>query len=169
MEAIRSAIEKVVRDYKEDPDAGREQDSPATAVRDGPLRFRVSGPHGDVVTDVAKSVGGGASAPTPGWYLRAALAACDATVIAIEAARDGISLSRLEFSVSSETDFRGTLAVDDSVPAGPLAVHVRVRVASDDADEDALRAVVQRIERLSPVGDAVSRAIPMTTEIVVGE
>jgi uncharacterized OsmC-like protein len=169
MEAIRSAIEKVVRHYEENPDAGREQDSPATAVRDGALRFRVSGPHGEVVTDVAKSVGGDASAPTPGWYLRAALAACDATVIAIEAARDGISLSRLEVSVSSETDFRGTLAVDDSVPAGPLAVHVRVCVASDDADEDALRAVVERIETLSPVGDAVSRAIPMTTEIVVGD
>jgi uncharacterized OsmC-like protein len=59
--------------------------------------------------------------------------------------------------------------VDDSVPAGPLAVHVRVGVASDDADEDALRAVVERTETLSPVGDAVSRAIPMTTEIVVGD
>jgi uncharacterized OsmC-like protein len=168
VEAIRSAIAELVRQYEEHPEAAREQDSPATAVRDGALRFRVSGPHGEIVTDVAESVGGGASAPTPGWYLRAALAACDASVIAIEAARDGISLSRLEVSVSSETDFRGTLAVDDSVPAGPLAVHVRVRVDSDDADEDALRAVVERIETLSPVGDTVSRAIPMTTEIVVG-
>ena len=169
MEGIRSAIEKVVRQYEEEPDAAREQDSTATAVRDGALRFRVSGPHGEIVTDVAKSSGGGASAPTAGWYLRAALAACDATVIAIEAARDGIPLSRLEVSVSSETDFRGTLGMDDSVPAGPLAVHVRVSVASDSADEDALRAVVERIRTLSPVGDAVSRAIPMTTEVVIGD
>jgi hypothetical protein len=66
MEASRSAIEKVVRHYQEDPDAARGQDAPAIAVRDGPLRFRVSGPHGEVVTDVANSVGGGASAPTPG-------------------------------------------------------------------------------------------------------
>ena len=169
MEAIRSAVEKVVRHYEEDPDAGREQDSAATAVRDGALRFRVSGPHGEVVADASESVGGGGSAPTPGWYLRAALAACDAMVIAIEAARDGISLSRLEVSVTSETDFRGTLAVDDSVPPGPLAVHVKVHVASDDADEAALRAVVERSEALSVVGDAVSRAIPLTTEVVVGD
>lgn len=169
MEAIRSAVEKVVRLYEQQPDAGRERDSSATAVRDGALRFRVSGPHGEVVTDAAESVGGGASAPSPAWYLRAALAACDASVIAIEAARDGISLSRLEVSVSSETDFRGTLAVDDSVPAGPLAVHVRVLVASDDADADALRALVERSEALSVVGDAVSRAVPLTTEIVVGD
>jgi uncharacterized OsmC-like protein len=170
VEAIRSAVEKTVQHYEEDPGAGPEPDSPATAVRDGVLRFRVSGPHGQIVTDLAESVGGGASAPTPGWCMRAALAACDASVIAIEAARDGISLSRLEVTVGSESDFRGTLGVDDSVPAGPLAMHVRVRVASDDADEDALRAVVKRsVETLSPVGDAVSRAIPMTTEIVVGD
>ncbi|HEX2232892.1 MAG TPA: OsmC family protein [Thermoleophilaceae bacterium] len=169
MDAIRSAVEKAVRHYEQDPDAGREQDSPATAVHDGGLRFRVSGPHGEVVSDGSESVGGGASAPTPGWYLRAAIAACDATVIAIEAARAGISLSRLEVSVSSETDFRGTLAVDDSVPAGPLAVRVRVHIASDDADEEALRALVERSEALSVVGDAVSRATPLTTEIVVGD
>ena len=169
VEAIRREIENVVRRYEGDADAAPGQDAPATAVRDGALRFRVSGPQGEVVTDMATAVGGGASAPTPGWYLRAALAACDATVIAIEAAREGISLSGLEVSVSSETDLRGALGVDDSVPAGPLAVHVRVSVASDDTDEDALRAVVKRVETLSPVGDAVSRAIPITTEIVVGD
>jgi uncharacterized OsmC-like protein len=169
VEAIRSAVEKVVRHYEEDPDVAREQDSTATAVRDGALRFRVSGPHGEVVTDASESVGGSGSAPTPAWYMRAAIAACDASVIAIEAARDGIELSRLEVSVSSETDFRGTLAVDGSVPPGPLAVHVRVHVASDDADDDALRALVERSEALSVVGDAVSRAVPLTTEIVIGD
>ena len=58
---------------------------------------------------MAESVGGGASAPTPGWLLRSALAACDATLVAMEAARDGVDLTELEVNVESESDFRGVL------------------------------------------------------------
>jgi len=165
MSSLRDAINRVVRHYEKDPDGGAAPDAPAVAVREGPLRMRVSGPHGEVITDGAKSIGGDESGPTPGWMLRAALASCDATVIAIEAARAGIELTRLEVTVSSETDLRGTLGVKD-VHAGPVGMHVKVVVASDNATEDELREVVGYIAR-SPVGDAVSRSVPMTTEIVV--
>jgi len=165
MSSLRDAINRVVRHYEKDPDGGASPDAPAVAVREGPLRMRVSGPNGDVITDGAKSIGGDESGPTPGWMLRAALASCNATVIAIEAAREGVELTRLEVTVSSDTDLRGTLGVKD-VPAGPVGTHVRVVVASDTATEEQLREVAGRISR-SPVGDAVSRPVPMTTEIVV--
>ena len=168
MEAIRDGVDRVVRHYEENPDAGREPDSAATAVREGLLRFRVSGPHGEVVTDIAKSVGGGETAPTPGWTMRAALAACDASVVAIEAARAGVELSRLEVTVTGNSDIRGTLGMDESVPAGPLDLQVRIEIASDDATEDQLREIVRLAEQRSPVGDAVARAIPVTTQVVVG-
>jgi uncharacterized OsmC-like protein len=121
-----------------------------------------------VITDMSESVGGGATAPTPGWLLRAALASCDATVVTQEAARDGIELTDLTVTVESESDFRGVLGVDDTVHPGPLAVRVRIEVQARDATEDQLREVVERAESRSPVRDAIARAVSMTTEIVTG-
>jgi uncharacterized OsmC-like protein len=117
---------------------------------------------------MAESVGGGASTPTPGWLLRAALAACDASAVAMEAARDGIELTDLEVSVESESDFRGVLGVDPSVHAGPLSVRVGIRLAAEHATEEQLRAIVERAEAHSPVRDALVREVSMTTELVTG-
>jgi uncharacterized OsmC-like protein len=114
---------------------------------------------------MAESVGGGASAPTPGWLLRAALAACDATLVAMEAARDGINLTALEVSVEGESDFRGILGVDPSVHAGPLSLRVAIRLAASDATDEQLREIVRRAESRSPVRDALTRDVLMSTEI----
>lgn len=166
MESIRSAIETAAGHLSEHPEAGAGTDAAATAVLEEGLRFRVAGPKGDVITDMSKMVGGGATAPTPGWLLRAALASCDATAVAMEAARDGVELTDLTVTVESESDFRGVLGVDDSVRPGPLAVRVRIRLAAGNATEDQLREIVQRAESRSPVGDAVGRAVSITTEVV---
>jgi uncharacterized OsmC-like protein len=168
MEAIREAIETASGHLKEHPDAAVGTDAAATAVREDGLRFRVDGPNGELVTDMSKSVGGGASAPTPGWLMRAALAACDATTVAMEAARDGIELTDLKVTVESETDFRGVLGVDGAAHAGPLAVRVRIELAAPDATEDQLREIVKRAEAHSPVRDAIAREVSMTTEVVTG-
>ena len=168
MESIRSAIETASGYLREHPEAAVGTDAAATAVREDGLRFRVDGPNGEVITDMSESVGGGATAPTPGWLLRAALAACDATTVAMEAARDRIELTDLAVSVESETDFRGVLGVDDSLDPGPRSVRVRIELASPDATEDQLREIVQRAESHSPVRDAVMREVSLTTEIVTG-
>jgi uncharacterized OsmC-like protein len=166
MEAIRTAIETACAHLAEHPEAAVSTDAAATAVGEGGLRFRVEGPNGAVTTDMAPSVGGGGSAPTPAWLMRAALASCDATLIAMEAARDGIELTALKVTVDSETDFRGVLGVDDSVHAGPRAVQVCIEVAASNATDDQLRELVQRAEMRSPVRDAVVRQVAMSTEIV---
>jgi uncharacterized OsmC-like protein len=168
MDSIRSTIEQASNYLAEHPEAAAASDSAATAVRQDGLRFRVDGPWAALTSDMAKSVGGGASAPTPGWLLRAALAACDATMLAMEAARDGIELSDLEVSVESESDFRGVLGVDPTVQPGPLSMRVGIRLAATNATEEQLRAIVERAESRSPVRDALARAVPMTTEIAIG-
>jgi uncharacterized OsmC-like protein len=152
----------------EHPEAAVATDAAATAVREEGLRFRVEGPNGDVFSDMSKTVGGGATAPTPGWLLRAALASCDATLVAMEAARDGVELTGLTVTVDSESDFRGVLGVDDSAHPGPLTVRVRIQLAAGNATVDQLREIVQRAESHSPVRDAVARAVSMTTESVTG-
>jgi len=166
VESIRNAIETASGHLREHPDAAAGTDAAATAVLEEGLRFRVAGPTGEVTTDMSESVGGGATAPTPAWLQRAALASCDATLVAMEAARDGIELTDLTVTVDSETDFRGILGVDDTIHPGPLAVRVRIQLGAANATEAQLREIVQRAESRSPVRDALERAVSMTTEIV---
>ena len=168
MESIRTAIEESSNYLTENPEAARATDAPATAVREDGLRFRIEGPWSPLTSDMSKSVGGEASAPSPGWLLRAALSACDATLVAMEAAREGIDLTDLEVSVESDSDFRGVLGVDPSVHPGPLSVRVAYRLAATNAGEAQLRAIVERAESHSPVRDALARAVTMTTEIAIG-
>ncbi len=165
MDSIRNAMSQASNYLAEHPDAALATDSAATAVREDGLRFRIDGPWASLTSDMAESVGGGASAPTPGWLLRSALAACDATLVAMEAARDGVDLTELEVKVESESDFRGVLGVDGSVHPGPLAVRVRTRVAATDATDDQLRTIVERAESRSPVRDALAREMTITTEV----
>ena len=166
MEEIRAAIEKASGYLAENPDAGTGTDAAATAVLEERLRFRIDGPNGAITTDMSESVGGRGSAPTPGWTMRAALAACDATTVAMEAARDGIELSELSVSVESETDFRGVLGIDGAAHPGPLEMRTRIELAAPDATEEQLREIVRRAEERSPVRDALAREISLSTEIV---
>ena len=144
-----------------------ETDTPATATREDGLRVLVTGPRGDVATDMARSAGGHETAPTPGWLMRAALASCDATLVSTEAARAGIELTELEVTVESDSDSRGTLGLDDTIPPGPLEVRVHIRLAAEGASEDELRALAERAGARSPVGDALARAVPLRTTVVV--
>ena len=166
MESIRQAVETVSERLARDPEAGARPDTTAVAVRDHGLRFRITGPNGEVFSDMAESVGGGASAPTPGWLMRAALAACDASTVVIEAAREGIELTDVTVTVESESDSRGALGVDDSIPPGPLSVRVRIELAATNASADQLRGLAERVQARSVVGDALARPISVTTEIV---
>jgi uncharacterized OsmC-like protein len=164
--AIRRALENAAGYLADHPDAATGLDTPATAVHVDGLRCRVEGPFGELMTDMAKSLGGGGSAPSPGWLMRAALASCDATIVAMEAARAGIELTKLAVTVVSESDNRGVLGVGDAVPPGPLSVRVRIELAASNVGPDELRELAHRAESRSAVGDAIAREVAVTTEIV---
>jgi uncharacterized OsmC-like protein len=130
------------------------------------LAVTVQGPNGmSVRTDMPKSVGGGDASPSPGWLLRAAQASCLATLIAMRAAQQGTEVGRIEVVVDSESDDRGILGLDDSVPAGPLSSRARVRIGRNGPKADQLEPIIRWAEAHCPVQDAVRRAIPCTVEI----
>jgi uncharacterized OsmC-like protein len=157
-EHIRQSIESARKYLSEHPDQARYTDRPATAVIEDGLRCRIEGLEG--VTDMPAAVGGGGSAPTPGWLARAAQASCDATVIAMRAAELGVQLQRLEVTVDSESDDRGLLGMDEAIPAGPLSSRIRVRIEAAGVDPEQLRDLVEWADRHSPVSDAVRREVP---------
>jgi uncharacterized OsmC-like protein len=147
------------------PDEARYRDGAATASLESDLRVSVVGPGGESLrTDMPAGIGGGNSAPSPGWFLRAATAACVVSLIGIRAAATGITCAAIEATVDSESDDRGILGLADDIPAGPLSVRIVISIRSA-ADESDLRALAEWAVAHCPVSDAVSRAVPV--EIVV--
>src|SRR5437773_11256722 len=162
---IRAAIESAGRYLTEHPAEARYTDSAATVVMESGLRFRAEFAGGTIATDMPASVGGGGSAPSPGWLWRASLAACEATLIKMRAASLGVAVEHLEVTVDSESDDRGILGLDESVPAGPLSIRVRVRIEAPGTPADRLRAIAEWGLRHCPVDDSARRAVPVTVEI----
>ena len=169
MQRINESLRRAAAYLAEHPQAAFSQDTPAVAVLESGLRCRADAPGGvaSLVSDMPAAIGGEGQAPTPGWWLRAALANCDATVLAMRAAQLGIVLERLEVTVGSESDDRGLLGLTESAPAGPLRVRVTVRLSATGASQEKLEELVRWSEKHSPVSDAVRRAVPVVTELVV--
>ena len=166
---IRQAIEAATEFLTNNPEQARYTDSPAVATVVDGLLVKVTGPRGETITtDMVAAVGGKGSAPSPGWLFRAADASCVATVIAMRAAMLGITLDSLAVTVDSESDDRGLLGMDPTIPAGPLRGRVAVTIAAAGVDPSTLEEVALWGVKHCPVCDAVERAVPVSIEVTVG-
>ena len=165
---IQSAISEATEYLTAHPDEARYTDSPAVAVVEDGLRCRVSGPSGeDLATDMPSSVGGAGTAPSPGWFLRAAEASCVATLIVMRSAVLGAEVGRVEVTVDSESDDRGILGLDASVPAGPLTGRVVIHFGGGGARETLLREIATWAVDHCPVTDAVRRPVPFAVSVEI--
>lgn len=166
---IKRAIEAASGYLQQHPEEARYTDSAASAVLVDGLVVRVTGPGGaSLTTDMAPSVGGTATAPSPGWLLRAAEASCVATLIAMRAAMLEVSLDTLEVAVDSVSDDRGLLGLAEGVPAGPLSSRVSVRLHAPGVDVQTLEAIARWGVTHCPVCDALERQVEVSTDITVG-
>ena len=165
---IRTAIASVIDHYLAHPQEAESEDKPARAVLESGLRIRVEGPGSWSVTiDMPSALGGAGTAPSPGWLRRAAQAACEATMIAIRAAQEGLVLDSLEVVVGSISDDRGMLGVVEGVHAGPSESSARVTISAREASAEKLRQVIEWAEAHSPVTDALCRAVPHRLQVVI--
>ena len=165
-DAIRTAIGAATEYLAQHPDEARSTDSAATATVVDGLVVRVTGPGGAVITtDMVASVGGTATAPSPGWLLRAAEASCVATLIAMRAAMLGITLDTLDVTVDFGVGRPRAPRNRRRVPAGPLSSRVSVRLIAAGVDPATLEEMAQWGVKHCPVCDALERSIPVTTEV----
>lgn len=172
MEQIAASMNRVASVLRRKPHAGVSDDSAATARWDGGLRASVRSDTGYlVVSDMPVELGGEASAMTPGWLLRAGLASCAVTRIAMAAAAEGITLQTLEARAMSRSDARGMLAIPEPdgrpVPAAPLTMQLHVRIGAPGVPAERLRALVASTTGCSPVTCAVERPLPITLHVDV--
>ena len=115
-----------------------------------------------MLTDMPPELGGSGDQVTPGWLFRAGIASCTATVIAMIAAEEGIELTTIEVKVTSRSDARGMLGMADEtgamVFAGLGGMQMHVRIGAKGANPQALRELVDRGTRCSPMFNAVQSA-----------
>src|SRR5262245_15264608 len=156
---VREAMEKLSKLFVAQPEKARSKNAPATATLTGGLKFQVTGTRGESAsTDMPPTVGGEGSAPNPGWFLRASLASCTATAIAMRAAQLGVTLTTLEVSVSSESDTRGLLGTDPGVSAELFDLRTHVKIGATDATGAQLEEIVRWGDAHSPVGCTIRRS-----------
>lgn len=168
MSRIRDAVNDASAYLAEHPDEARYRDSHARARLSDGLRVEIDGLGGEkLVTDMPRSIGGAAAAPSPGWYFRAAAASCVASLIGIRAAMTGLDLpaDTVTVTVDSESDDRGILGLDDAIPAGALSMRVSVSVTEVSIDRATFEAVVRWAVDHCPVTDTVGRTVPLEIEL----
>lgn len=172
IEDVAAAMRRVESILQRRPRTGMHEDAPATARWLGDLRVAASHANGaQVLTDMPAEVGGSGREVTPGWLLRAGLASCLATCIAMHAAARGITLRVLEVRATSRSDLRGVFGLPDAhgepVGAGPIGMQVTVLIAAAGIAPEALERLVEQSHRCSPISAAVREAVPVSLAIEV--
>jgi uncharacterized OsmC-like protein len=174
LRAISGAMDRLTTILRRRPEFGLHDDTPAIARWEGGLRVVSSHENGtQLVTDMPAELGGGGAQVTPGWLMRAGLASCAATRIAMAAAAGQIELEILEVSANSRSDARGLLGMADTdgapVDAGPRDVELNVRISAPGIAPDRLRALVEESHRCSPVSNALCHAVPISLRLTIDE
>jgi uncharacterized OsmC-like protein len=167
-QAIREAIDNVARALAANPEKGLVKNSPATATLTKDLSFSIAGPKGEKAqTDMPEALGGGGGVPQPGWLMRASLAACTGTVIAMRAAQLGIALDKLDVTVESQGDNRGMLGLDERVSAALIGLRMVVHIRAANAGRDQLESLARWGDAHSPVACTLRSALAADIEVVV--
>jgi uncharacterized OsmC-like protein len=112
-----------------------------------------------IASDEPRGMGGTNSAPNPAEQLLAALGNCLAVGYALSASAAGVTIRDLRIDVEGELDLHPLLGLADGHP-GFSAIRVAVHLDTD-ADEDAVAALHAKVAATSPVGQTLSRAIPV--------
>lgn len=164
--AARERLERVKRIFTEKPASARTQNTTATATWRERLSCDVSGPSNEhAATDMPEVMGGTGSGPNPGWLLRAGVASCAATAIAMRAAMQGVELSTLEVKVDSESDARGLVGIP-GVSTALEKLRMSIRIGAAGVAEAELRELATWGETNSPVGCTLRDPRAVTIEIV---
>jgi len=102
------------------------------------------------------ATGGNGMAACSGDMLLEALAACAGVTLTAVATSLGIAVRGGTVHAEGDLDFRGTLAVDKSVPVGFQAVRVAFELDTD-ADEEQLATLLRLTERYCVVYQTLAR------------
>jgi uncharacterized OsmC-like protein len=170
-ETISKAVQRVRNVLSRRPEAGIHIDEPAIARWVQGLQVICTHANGtQIATDLPAEIGGSGDQVTPAWLMRAGLASCVASGIAMRAAAEGIVLTRLEVTVTSTSDARGlfgmTTDLGEPITAGPRDLRLEVRIGASGIARERLQAIIDESHRCSPVSAALER-VPVVLQLEI--
>ena len=171
-DTISKAVQRARNVLSRHPEAGIHADEPAIARWGQGLRVVCTHGNGtQIATDLPAEIGGTGDQVTPGWLMRAGLASCMASRIAVGAAIEGIVLTRLEVSATSTSDARGlfgiTTDLGEPVTAGPRELRLEVRIGASGVPPERLQAIIDESYHCSPVSAALVSAVPLALHVEI--
>jgi len=169
---VAQALRRLEAVLQRRPEFGEHDDSPAISSWRSGTQVVASHPNGTQITsDMPNEFGGGGAHVTPGWLLRAGVASCTTTCIAMNAALQEIALDSLEVRVTSRSDSRGLFAMPGKdgtiVSAGPYDMQLKVSISAQGIAAQRLRALVEHSYACSPMGCAMRESVPVELLIEV--
>jgi uncharacterized OsmC-like protein len=138
---IRAAIERVVSVFRRKPEAALSSKKASGRLEEG-LVCRLTSDGPAVAMDMPKVLGGGESAPSPGYFIRAGLIGCVAIGIKLTAVREGIDIDAIDVDVEMDFD-DGAMLAEGTNSAAPLETRLTIRIESA-APWDVVAAMVDR-------------------------
>ena len=96
--------------------------------------------------------------------LLAALAACDVDLVAMHASLLGLKIESLSVEAEGHFNVQSYLGLDGAPGSGYDAIAYTVRLSAPGAKAEQVALLRSRCERSSPVGDSLTRAIPLKLE-----
>ncbi len=166
-ETIKEKLERASETVSQRPSIGQRVYRNTATIEDG-LTCRVSEKNHSVVVDVPKSMGGEEDGPSPSFLIRGALTSCVAIGLKMWAARQGVTVDRIDVSVETDVDARGQLGVCDTAAPGFEGIRLVVQVDSP-APRAMLEDLLETSLRYSPLIDVVGKPQTIETSLVVTE
>lgn len=109
---------------------------------------------------------GGDGYLNPMKMLLACLAACHVDLIAMHASFLGLKIEDLSVEAAGHFSVQSYLGLEGAPGSGYGGISYTVRVSVPDATQEQIDYLIERCERSSPVGDSLSRPIPLKLEFV---
>ena len=107
---------------------------------------------------------GGDDELNPMQMFLATLAACDVDLVAMHASFLGLKLESLTVEATGHFNVQSYLGLDNAPGSGYDAIAYTVRLSAPGVTPEQIALLRDRCERSSPVGDSLTRAIPLRLE-----
>ncbi|HKW65887.1 MAG TPA: OsmC family protein [Terriglobales bacterium] len=159
------AIQKPLKEkYRNEPSASRITIRAKGSQTSTPISCSVDIGRAVYAAEAHSGVGGAGTAACSGDLLLGALAACAQITCQMVATAMGIPTERIEVSVESDLDLRGTLGLSADVPVGFEHINVGFTVIAPRATADQLRALREKTEQYCVVMQTLMRPPSLRTE-----
>lgn len=160
---VQKAQERLISGFHRSPGSALSTKQAGGRLRDG-LVCRVAAPGGEVLMDMPEAIGGGGSAPSPGFFVRVGLIGCVAIGIKLCAVREGVVIHTIDVDVEMDFDDGALLGIETN-KAAPLQTRLTIAVESTAPREDVM-AMVGRALKADPFYLAFKEPQNMKVEII---